>query len=66
MNKKFKSDMLEAIYEEAVSMFEVGAISEERMREYDRDCLVPEYAASFAATRAAMKDTGSSLVLGTR
>jgi len=43
MNRKFKSDMLEAIYDEAVSMYEVGAISEERMRQFGRDCLIQEY-----------------------
>ena len=39
---KYKSDAYEAIHEDAISMYEIGAISEERMREYDDMCLVKE------------------------
>ena len=39
---RYKSDAYEAIHEDAVSMFEVGAISAERMLEYDKMCLVQE------------------------
>jgi DNA-binding transcriptional regulator YiaG len=39
---KYKSDAYEAIYEDAVSMYEIGAISRERMKEYDEMCLVQE------------------------
>ena len=39
---KYKSDAFEAIHEDAVSMYEIGAISEERMKEYDEMCLVKE------------------------
>ncbi|MDR2192866.1 MAG: XRE family transcriptional regulator [Treponema sp.] len=42
MKKKYKSEILEVIYQDAKAMFEVGGISKERMREYDRDCLVEE------------------------
>jgi DNA-binding transcriptional regulator YiaG len=40
--KKYKSDIYEAIHQDALADFEVGAITEERMREYDEMCLVPE------------------------
>jgi len=36
---KYKSDILETIHENATANFEIGAISEERMREYDELCL---------------------------
>ena len=39
---KYKSDAYEAIHEDAVADFDVGAISEERMKEYDEMCLVQE------------------------
>jgi DNA-binding transcriptional regulator YiaG len=42
MSKIYKSEAFRAIHEGAVAMYEVGAISEERMREYDRACLKPE------------------------
>ena len=40
--RKYKSDAFEAIHEDAMADFEVGAISEARMREYDEMCLVQE------------------------
>ena len=36
---KYKSDILETIHENATANFEIGAISEARMREYDEMCL---------------------------
>jgi len=39
---KYKSEIYEAIHQDAVASFEVGAISEARMREYDAICLVHE------------------------
>jgi len=40
--RKYKSDAYEAIHEDAMADFEVGAISEARMRYYDEMCLVQE------------------------
>ena len=37
---KYKSDILEMIHENASANYEIGAISEARMREYDEMCLV--------------------------
>jgi putative transcriptional regulator len=39
---KYKSDAFQAIHEDAAANFEVGAMSEEEMREFDRACLVDE------------------------
>ena len=40
--RKYKSDAFEAIHEDAMADFEIGAISEARMREYDEMCLIQE------------------------
>jgi len=42
MRKKYQSKILRAIHEDAADMHELGIISDERMREYDRECLVQE------------------------
>jgi len=39
---KYKSDILEMIHENATANYKIGAISEERMREYDVMCLEEE------------------------
>ena len=39
---KYKSEIYEVIHQDAVADFEVGAISEIRMKEYDEICLVKE------------------------
>ena len=39
---KYKGEVYEVVHQDAVSMYEVGAISEERMKEYDEMCLVQE------------------------
>ena len=36
---KYKSDILEVIHQSAIDKFEIGAISEARMRDYDEMCL---------------------------
>ena len=42
MKKKYQSKILQAIHEDAKSFHELGIISDERMREYDEECLVKE------------------------
>jgi DNA-binding transcriptional regulator YiaG len=37
---KYKSEICEVMHQDALADFEVGAISEARMREYDEMCLV--------------------------
>jgi DNA-binding transcriptional regulator YiaG len=39
---KYKSDILETIHESATEKFQLGFISETRMREYDEMCLSPD------------------------
>ena len=39
---KYKSEIYEVVHQDAAEMFKIGAISEERMREYDEMCLAPE------------------------
>jgi len=39
---KYKSEIYQAVHEDATEMFKIGAISEAEMREFDEDCLVKE------------------------
>jgi putative transcriptional regulator len=39
---KYKSEIYEVIHQDAVAMFEIGAISEAKMKEFDNMCLVQE------------------------
>jgi len=39
---KYKSEICEVMHKDAMADFEVGAISEARLREYDKMCLVQE------------------------
>ena len=38
----YKSEIYEAVHQDATAMFEIGAISEAKMREFDEMCLVHE------------------------
>jgi hypothetical protein len=40
MKKKYESDILGVIHQSAQDLYEINAISEARMQEYDKDCLV--------------------------
>jgi DNA-binding transcriptional regulator YiaG len=40
MGKKYKSKPLEAIHEAMKDMYEIGLLSDERMRHFDEVCLV--------------------------
>ena len=40
--RKYKSEIYEVVHQDAMANFEVGAISEARMKEYDEMCLVHE------------------------
>ena len=41
--RKYKSDAFEAIHSEASSLFQVGAIDKQTMREFDESCLVRDF-----------------------
>jgi DNA-binding transcriptional regulator YiaG len=42
MKKKYQSELLKVIHQDAAEWHKIGAIDDARMREYDEDCLVPE------------------------
>ena len=39
---KYKSEIYEVVHRDAIADFEIGAISEARMKEYNEMCLVQE------------------------
>jgi len=53
MGKEYYSEASEAIHESAHGLFKIGAMTEDKMREFDEMCLVEEpKAAPKAATPA--------------
>jgi DNA-binding transcriptional regulator YiaG len=40
--KRYKSEIMMVLHQDAEGLFQVGAISEKEMRRYDRDCLVQD------------------------
>jgi DNA-binding transcriptional regulator YiaG len=42
MAKKYQSEQLMICHQDAEALYRIGAISEAEMREFDKDCLVPE------------------------
>ena len=49
---KYKSEIYEVVHQDAVEMFKIGAISEERMIEFDKMCLVKEPGTAYAAEKS--------------
>jgi putative transcriptional regulator len=49
---KYKSEIYEVVHQDAVEMFKIGAISEDRMREFDKMCLVKESKATYTTEEA--------------
>ena len=54
---KYKSEIYEVIHQDALACFEVGAISEEKMREYDEMCLVKEAETEYTKKPAFLEHT---------
>jgi DNA-binding transcriptional regulator YiaG len=50
MKRKYKSEILKVIHEDAVGNFEVGAIDSEKMKEFDDLCLEKETTAGTCST----------------
>jgi DNA-binding transcriptional regulator YiaG len=48
---KYKGEAYEAVHQDAVAMYKVGAMSEERMKEYDEMCLVQEGETAYEAEK---------------
>jgi DNA-binding transcriptional regulator YiaG len=42
MKRKYESEILQICHEDAMEMYEIGAISADRMREFDEMCLASE------------------------
>ena len=47
---KYKSEIYEVVHQDATEMFKIGAISKERMREFDKMCLASETDAAEASS----------------
>jgi DNA-binding transcriptional regulator YiaG len=54
MDSKYVSEFLGSLHETAVGLHKIGVISDDEMREYDRDCLKNE---GEVAPKAATKQT---------
>jgi DNA-binding transcriptional regulator YiaG len=42
VEKKYQSEQLMVIHQDAVGLYELGLIDDATMREFDKDCLVPK------------------------
>jgi len=59
---KYQSEILETIHESASEMFAIGAISEEKMREFDEMCLASKTDADEASPSRKPKTERTGLV----
>jgi DNA-binding transcriptional regulator YiaG len=50
---KYKSDAYEALHEETVANFKVGAVSESELREFEKICFVQESEATYETGNSA-------------
>jgi putative transcriptional regulator len=53
---KYKSEIYEVVHQDAVEMFKIGAISEDRMKEYDKKCLIQEPETTPAASQTGVAE----------
>jgi DNA-binding transcriptional regulator YiaG len=51
MDKVYKDEISMICHEQATALFEIGAIDEARMREYDADCLIQPSSAPLSSIR---------------
>jgi len=49
---KYKNEICEVMHQDAMADFKAGVISEKRMREYDKMCLVKEPKASYKTEKS--------------
>ena len=59
MGKKYYSEASEAIHESAQGLFNVGAISEAEMKDFDKRCFVQEPEKAHKTTNPARPQTQS-------
>jgi len=53
---RYKSEICKVMHQDATADFEVGAISEARLREYDEMCLVREGETAYSAENSPKTD----------
>jgi putative transcriptional regulator len=53
MGKRYYSEALVAVHQSAKDLFEIGAITEDEMKEFDEDCFVSEPETSPAVPKTA-------------
>ena len=58
---KYKSEIYEVVHQDAVEMYKIGAISEDRMREYDKKCLVQEPETTPVAPKTVATEHGTAV-----
>jgi DNA-binding transcriptional regulator YiaG len=58
--KRYKSEIMLVLHQDAEGLFQVGAISEKEMRRYDRDCLVQERQPKPKAVRSTKRALASA------
>ena len=51
---KYKSEIYEIVHQDAVANFEVGAISDDEMREFDKMCLAQEPETEYGTKKPAV------------
>ena len=52
---EYKSDILKSIYQDAIADYEIGAISESRMQEYEKMCLVKSPESVYTVDKSEIK-----------
>jgi DNA-binding transcriptional regulator YiaG len=53
MKKKYQSDQLMVCHQDAEALYQIGAITEAQMQEFDQECLIPEPAPKTGTVRKA-------------
>ncbi|MCL2067197.1 MAG: hypothetical protein FWG99_06995 [Treponema sp.] len=53
---KYKSEIYEVVHQDAVANFEIGAISELEMREFDDMCLVQEAGTEYITQKSTVTE----------
>ena len=51
MDMRYKSEIFEVVHQDAIANFDIGAISETEMQEFDEMCLVQEPATEYKASQ---------------
>ena len=57
---KYKSEIYEVVHQDAVANYEVGAISDTEMREFDEMCFVKEPASEYTTKKSAVLEQATA------